>query len=114
MECEINRADSTAELALLGDVTIEDVAVLRDALLEQYSMVDELIVNMSGVSQIDLTCLQLFCSYHLAAIKGGKTISLLNISGPTRSALVSLGFIRHVGCRNDSNHNCLWVEKNSE
>ncbi len=111
MKYTLNLANETAELALDGDVTVENSQILLTSLSDPQAATDELIVNMSAVREIDLTGLQLLCSAHHSATKAGRKMRLAHISNATVDSMESLGFIRHVGCMDDKTGSCLWVIK---
>lgn len=109
MEYALNISNDTGELILNGDATVESAQTLHGALVDPQGAVSELVVNMSGVRGIDVTCLQLLCSAHYAATKEGRKFKLANVSPATRDTIESLGFIRHIGCREDTIGSCLWL-----
>jgi anti-anti-sigma factor len=109
MKYALNISNDTGELILDGDVTAESARALHGALLDPQGAVTDLVVNMSGVREIDVTCLQLLCSAHHAAMKEGRKIKLANVNQATMDTMESLGFIRHTGCREDTAGSCLWL-----
>ncbi len=99
----------TAELTLDADSTIENARALHEALFGPEASHGELVVNMSRVQQIDVTCLQLLCAAHHAATRDGRTLRLDEVSAAAGNAMELLGFIRHIGCRDDRSGGCLWL-----
>ena len=112
MEYALNVSTDAVELVLDEDVTVESAQALHSALLDPQGAVSQLVVNMSGVENIDITFLQLICSAHRAAIKEGRNIKLANLSPAIRKVIETHGFIRHVGCRDDASGSCLWILRN--
>jgi anti-anti-sigma factor len=108
MEYALTISNDTGELILDGDITVESAHALHGALLNPQGAVRDLVVNMSDVREIDVTCLQLLCSAHQAAMKDGRQLKLTNVSPATGDAMETLGFVRHVGCREDTSGSCLW------
>ena len=109
MEYALTISNDTGELILDGDITVESAQALHGALLNPQGAVRDLVVNMSGVREIDVTCLQLLCSAHDEATKEGRKLKLANVSPATRETMECLGFIRHIGCREDTTGSCLWL-----
>ncbi len=100
--------DNSGRLVLAGDLTIQHVADMRAVLLEALQKVQQLIVDMSKVTDIDVSCLQLLCSAHRTYIKSGKAIAFKD----TRPAAVNrvmeaAGYSPHV-CGAGEAMSCLW------
>jgi ABC-type transporter Mla MlaB component len=103
-------APDRLDLRLAGSMTISQAAELRDVLVAALKETSDLRVDLSGVSQIDLTGLQLLDASHRSAMTNGKRFSVA--AGGNRSyldAVVGGGFRRHVGCSRDKNCSCIWV-----
>lgn len=112
MKVEI-QPDDTGRLVLTGGLTIQHVADLRAVLLEALQKVEQLTLDMSGVTDIDVPCLQLLCSAHRTFLKSGKTIEIKTGEIRTeRPAVVSgvmqaAGYSQHV-CGAGEAMSCLW------
>lgn len=109
MEYKAHSSENKAELILDADSTIGNSPSLHAALLEARETAGEVVINMSEVRHIDVSCLQLLCSAHHEALKQGRILKLAHISAETWEAMKLLGFVRHIGCRDDSSGGCLWV-----
>ena len=97
-------------LRLAGSMTIGQAAGLKEALVAALGEASELRVDLSGVSEIDLTGLQLLDASHQSALASGKLFSVE--AGGNRNFLdtvESAGFRRHAGCARDVNGSCIWV-----
>lgn len=103
--------EERAELIPDPDCTIENAHALHCALLDPKGLAGEVVVNMSEVRHIDVSCLQLLCSAHHAAVRQGRKVTLKNVKAETRDVMKILGFVRHVGCRDDSDGRCLWIDR---
>ncbi len=96
-----------------GEMTIQRVVELRQELMQALERTDRLLIDLSEVTEIDPACLQLLCSGHRTATALNKELTLLG-SGRLGETLRHTGFVRHVGCAQDCNHSCLWVEEQAE
>jgi len=97
-------------LKLVGSMTIGQAAELKEVLLDALGAASELLVDLSGVTEIDLTGLQLLDASHRSAMANGKRFSIND--GGNQSFLdtvASAGFRRRVGCEKDSTGTCIWV-----
>ena len=97
-------------LKLSGSLTIGEAAGVRDALVAALEGANELRVDVSGISEIDLTGLQLLGASHRSSLARGKLFSVED--GGNRNYLdtvASAGFRRHTGCSRDINGTCIWV-----
>jgi anti-anti-sigma regulatory factor len=70
----------------------------------------EIRIDLSGVGEVDVTCLQLLCAAHHAATVEGRRFSLSGSGPGVCSTIERLGFLRHVGCSSDSGGSCLWKD----
>ena len=98
-------------LKLAGSVTIGQAAGLKELLVAALGEASELRLDLAGVTEIDLTGLQLLGAAHRSALASGKLFAI--DAGGNRSYLdtvASSGFQRHAGCERDKNATCIWVE----
>ena len=97
-------------LKLIGSMTIGQAAELKEVFLEALAAASELLVDLSGVTEIDLTGLQLLDASHRSALADGKRFSI-NDGGNQcfRDTVESAGFRRRVGCERDKTGTCIWV-----
>lgn len=107
---ELTGGEDRATLMVSGEVTIQNALGFRDALKEWIEKSDNLEMNLGGVADADLTCLQLLCSTHRSLMDMKKTLTLVgelpeSISKAAREA----GFIRERGCRGEESHRCIWM-----
>ena len=97
-------------LRLTGRMTIEQAAGLKQALTAALESASELRVDLSGVTEIDLTGLQLLGASHRSSLISGKHFGIED--GGNRSYLDSVdsfGFRRHAGCSLDTRGTCIWL-----
>lgn len=97
-------------LGIEGDLTIPFAGDFRGALLDAFELAGSVEVDVSRVSAVDITGLQLLCSAHRAACTRQKGFLLTGRDNPVFAESVSLaGFERHVGCSRDAGKNCIWI-----
>jgi anti-anti-sigma factor len=95
-----------------GDLTVQQASELKACLLEALNRARLVRIDLSGVEDMDLTCLQLLCSAHKTALATEKKLVLENDGrerfGPLFS---SAGFPRSKGCAMDVDTSCLWMQR---
>jgi ABC-type transporter Mla MlaB component len=94
----------------VGSLTIGQAAALKGALLEALGAACELQVDLSLVTQIDLSGLQLLCACHRSAQSLDKKFGI--VDGGNRAYLdtvTNAGFTRHIGCARDLTGSCIWM-----
>lgn len=97
-------------VTVAGSATIGQAYAVREALLEALELTGDLLVDVSGLTGIDLTSLQLFCAAHQSAEKSGKKFQVIDKGNETFLKVVAeAGFQRHVGCACDTTSSCIWV-----
>ena len=97
-------------LRLAGSLTIGQAAALKGALVTALNDASELRVDLSGITEIDLTGLQLLEASHRSALSRGKQFSVEPRGNRSYLDTVdSAGFRRHTGCERDVNATCIWI-----
>ena len=108
---ELQRECSGSEtLRLEGELTIQHAGQLKEKLLQAFAETEALALDLEGVTEVDIACLQLLCSAHKTfrmANKELKTISM--IASPFQRAIDDSGYRRKIGCHSDPKRDCLWV-----
>lgn len=93
-----------------GELTIHNVAALRDGLLQALGQNDRIEIDLEGVTAMDLAGLQMLCSAHRSALAQGKTLSLNNRLVPVLpQAREAAGFVLNQSCRDNPTADCFWV-----
>ncbi len=103
-------ADGSRTVVINGDMTIENAAEIRSALLQALSGGGRLLLDMRKVTGIDLAGLQLLCAAHRSAIACNKDFRVCGTDGEAvRSVSRDAGFPRHIGCVKDIHKTCIWA-----
>ncbi|WP_136526651.1 STAS domain-containing protein [Geomonas ferrireducens] len=111
LECRQDPAHpGTRVLKVAGEVSIGVAGNFKGALIEALSSGSEVQVDVSALTGIDLTGLQLLCAAHHSAGTAGKELHIVDGGNPTfRDMATSAGFRRHTGCAYDRACSCIWV-----
>lgn len=100
-------------LHLSGEFTIQDSVRLFTVLQESLedNSLDCIEIDLSSVTNIDVSCLQLLCGAHKTSISSNKNLLVAGtISNELRQAINRAGYLRHKGCFPDNDSNCLLME----
>jgi ABC-type transporter Mla MlaB component len=100
------------EIVLQGDLTIANAKTVLDQLKK--ALLDKAFdtITIGSVEGLDLTCLQLLCSFHRSAVAVDRHITLNDGNSPLFQAFKQkAGFERHRGCCRNPNKNCLWIKE---
>jgi anti-anti-sigma regulatory factor len=102
-------------LKISGRLTVEEASAVREQLLAALEGSQELQVDLSEVTAVDLAGLQILCSSHQGAELAGKRFQLADGGNPIfRKAMAEAGFQRHIGCARDNTNSCIWVEERTD
>lgn len=110
MDAEMMRSDETNVLKLDGSWTIERADELKCALLEALNGGERIVIELGGLTDLDLSSLQLLCSAHRMSLRLGKHLAFHKQKSENLKQVVrNAGFIRTIGCHKDPCKSCLWV-----
>lgn len=98
MEVIFTSSGETGVLSISGDMVIDEALELKSALSDALGKVSSLQIDLSGVSRVDLSSLQLFCSVHTTAVDAEKTVTLTNATESFTRYASDAGFSRHLPC----------------
>lgn len=110
MNCSLEQARETATLFISGAMTIEDAAHLKTSLVDALAASFLIEVDLGAADTIDLSCLQVLCSAHRAAVHAGKKLFVRRKADALITCLEDAGFPRHSGCLQKEGEPCLWQE----
>ena len=108
----LEQSGNVAVLALSGPVTVERACELKEILIRTLHGAEHIVFDLGGMTEVDLSCLQMLCSAHRTSIRLNKRITLGNVRPEVfRKAAACGGFERHTGCALDATKSCLWVKE---
>jgi anti-anti-sigma regulatory factor len=109
MDVETLQAVEPCILRLDGSWTIERAQELKSMLVAALAGNNHVIIDVGGVTEVDLSFLQLLCSAHRASLKGYKYFALHeNQSAAFKRVVHDAGYVRTLGCHQDPERSCLW------
>lgn len=111
MNCSLEQSEETATLHITGSMTIEDAANLKTTLTGTLADSSLIEVDLSATDTTDLSCLQVLCSAHRAAVHAGKRLVVLKATDSLITCLEDAGFPRQSGCLQQEGELCLWQEE---
>ncbi len=95
---------------LEGELNIQEAGRLRELLLQAFGEVQELSLDLEGVTEADTACLQVLCSAHKSFLTANKTLTTTGVpAAPFIRTVDDSGYRRTVGCHSDPQRGCLWV-----
>jgi ABC-type transporter Mla MlaB component len=109
MDIETMHRSETRVLKLEGLCTIDHAQELKELLMTALKENAWVTADLQGVTEVDLSCLQLLCAAHRAFLAENKELAIHDKrSGAFRRLVREAGFERTLGCHNDPMKSCLW------
>ncbi len=109
MNFERDASGGQGTLTLAGELTIQSAGALRDTVLQAQAGVERLLVNLEGVTGVDISCLQVLCSAHHLSVSADKQLGFTGgIPAVFRQAVADAGYAKEVCCT-DGRGTCLWA-----
>lgn len=103
----------TRILQLSGELVIQHAEELRSLLLESLENKSNIEIDLSMVTDADISSLQLLCSAHKTSIFQSKSLKFIGkISDAFRQNVETSGFYRTKGCSLDRDKQCFWIKEN--
>lgn len=97
-------------IVINGGLTIEYAAELKKALQQSLKDGESVALDLSNVTEMDLSGLQILCSAHKTSVNLKKTVGLTNETTEVfREAVRRSGYKRYSGCTKETEKNCLWI-----
>jgi anti-anti-sigma factor len=110
MNTGMPQSAETHVLKLEGSWTIHRAHELKEFLMDALKGKDHVIVDLEGVSEVDLSFLQLLCSAHRSFLRRKRQFALHdNKPEAVKEVVKDAGYLRTLGCRSDQCRSCLWI-----
>ena len=112
LDFKVEQSEGRKTLTINGDLTIQNATALQGILMSSMEGSDSLVIHLQNVTDIDLSCLQLFCAAYKTAEASDTCISFSG-SCPDifQKAAQETGFVYLPGCGADCEKSCLWAEE---
>lgn len=108
----LKKTKKEGTLSVEGALTVSRIAEVREELLAAFKSSAKVVLDLTAVTEVDLSALQLCCSAHKTAVKKGKVFELTDSSvGVVRNTAGMNGYLRQQGCSIDQDETCLWNTK---
>ena len=106
----ISDSDFGRTLTITGDVTIQNASALKEQLQELRKSGMNAAINLDGLQEADLACLQLLCSAHHTFTANNQMFTITGrYPEPLKKTILATGYQRDRGCPLDATQTCLWV-----
>jgi len=105
-------ATSPSTIRITGAVTILTVAALQKGLLSAFETTRNVIIDISGVKELDLAGMQLLCSAHRSSYAHGMEFNVVGHNQLVWQMATASGHLRHKGCEQDCKNTCMWNKEN--
>ncbi len=99
-------------IKITGEVTILTVDALQKELLSAFEITKNVIIDISGVTELDLAGMQLLCSAHRSSYAHGMEFNVMGHNQLIWQMATASGHLRHKGCEQDSKNTCIWNKGN--
>jgi len=107
---EISESGHQGIITVKGPITIASAVEFRDVFLKVQDHCSSLIVNLDGVTDIDVAGAQLLCSAHRTAVKLNKQLALTGrMTESANESMLKSGFMREKACVMGGENGCLWA-----
>ena len=94
-----------------GDLTVQHAVRIAESLRDALQQAAVLDIVLERITSLDVTFPQALCAAHRSAAALSKDISVQGEQEePVASFLRSAGFLRHIGCQENTRKTCLWIQ----
>lgn len=106
-----NADNNSGTLSVEGDMTINNVALLKDRMIEAFGRAEKVTVDVSSATAIDVAGLQLLCACHRFSSGRGQKMCLRSGNNDQfERFLDEVGFNHDFICNHGSENECLWPQ----
>uniref|UniRef100_C6E3S6 Anti-sigma-factor antagonist n=1 Tax=Geobacter sp. (strain M21) TaxID=443144 RepID=C6E3S6_GEOSM len=106
---KITKKKQLTQVAINGAMTIGQASELKAGLLKAFETGKPVEIQLAGVTEVDVTGLQLICSAHRSSLQRGCALQVsgTDSEGLSHAARMA-GMLRHAGCAQDVTNTCVW------
>lgn len=110
---EAQRAGSKRNIVIMsGDLTLDNAVELKTAIIKSLENAEEIVLDLEGVTYIDLSCLQVLCATHKSTVSSNKSIELKSkLSAAVKQSILEAGYLHQNDCPSGTLKNCFWARK---
>ena len=110
---EVQRAGSKRNIVIMsGDLTLDNAVELKNAIIKSLENAEEIVLDLEGVTHIDLSCLQVLCASHKSTVSSNKSIELKSkLSAAVKQSIQETGYLHKNDCPSGTPKNCFWARK---
>lgn len=98
-------------LRVAGSLTLGNAVQFKEALVASLAAAQEITLDLSGMTTMDLSGLQLICAAHRSADRDGKLFTVQGGSAGYRSYLGNAGVLGPEGNACGTARRCLWRDE---
>jgi ABC-type transporter Mla MlaB component len=102
---------SEAKINVVGSVVLPFIGKLQQELLAAFAQTENINMDLSGVTELDLAGMQLLCSAHRSSIVQGKQFRVSGYNPLLWEMAAASGHLRNKGCEPDINNTCVWIKE---
>jgi len=97
-------------LKVSGNLTVEQAGELHQSIQKAMDGPERVIeLDLSDVTEADISGLQVLCSAHKSSMANDKTLSITKLSPAMGQAVADAGFHQNYDCSKDKGDSCLWL-----
>lgn len=113
LDRKVEETDRGVTITFYGEATIQNASELKNIIMEELGAHTGIAINLSYVTDCDLSFLQVICGAHKMSLRDGKSLAISDRSPLVDGVALSSGFIRTSGCVSEGRfaQGCLWQSK---
>jgi len=109
-DIKIQKKKNERVVVINGELTIEYAVELKNALEQALKDGERVVLDLSKVTEMDLSGLQLLCCAHKTSVNLKKTLELTHDSPDVfKQTVRTSGYKRYAGCIKETEKSCLWI-----
>jgi anti-anti-sigma regulatory factor len=98
-------------LTFLGDLTIDRIEELSEAIMVSANLVDHLVVSFEKLDELSPEYIQVLCSWHSRCQQLNKRMTLISsLSEDVKPVLENNDYANAIQCLTVCKQSCLWAE----